>query len=317
MELTKALAGNIVKTQYNNLPKEVSEATKRSILDTLGVMLPPTTLEKPCIAIGELVKEAGGKEESTIIGFGGKAPCWMAAFVNGSLAHAMDYDDQTDEPPHHPTAGNFPAALAIAERIGRVSGKDFITAIALGNDLGVRLAAAIGGKVIMNYPWFYITTFGIFTAAAAAGKILGLSEEKMLNALGIALHRVVGINEAVFAPDSDIRAIRDSFTNKGGVLSALMAEKGISACKDAIEKLYKVFFGGEYDPQALTSDLGKRFRGAEASLKFWPCCRATHGYVQAALQITKEHSIKPDQIEEVYLTVSKHGAENLCEPMEI
>ena len=315
---TEALARNVVKIRYDDLSEEVREATKRSILDTLGVMLPPTTLEKTCVALYELVKEAGGKRESTLIGFGGKAPCWVAAFVNGSLAHAIDYDDGVvaDVPVHHPTASTFPAALAIAERIDGVSGKDFITAITLGNDLSIRLAACPKGNTMMDYPFFPITTFGVFGAAAAAGKLLGLSEVEMLNALGMALHRVAGVTEAMLAPDSDLRAIRDAFTNKEGVISALMASKGIAACKDVVEKLFKVYYGGRYNPQPLTLDLGKKFRGVEASLKPWPACGQTHGYIQAVLQITKEYDINPDQIDEVMLTGGKSG-ERLCMPPEV
>ena len=313
---TIALAQNIVKTQYNDLSKEVVEVTKRSILDTVGVILAPTTLEKTCISLYELVKEAGGKRESTILGFGDKVPCWMAAFVNGSCAHAIDYDDGVtkDKPVHHPTASTFPAALAIAERLGKVSGKDFITAIALGNDLSVRLASCPTGNTMVDYPFFPISIFGVFSAAAASGKLLKFSELEMLNALGLALHRVAGVREALFAPDSDIRGIRDGFTNKEGVISALMASKGISACKDAIEQLLKAYYGAGYSVEPLTKDLGKNFRGAEVKFKLWPSCGLTHGYIQAALHIAKEYDIKPDQIEEIIITGSKDGEQHCILP---
>jgi 2-methylcitrate dehydratase PrpD len=256
-----------------------------------------------------LAKEAGGKEESTLLGFGSKVPCWMAAFVNGSCAHALDFDDciTGENPIHHPTASTFPAALAIAERIGGVSGKDFITAVALGNDLSIRIASCPMGNMMIDYPFFPVSTFGIFSAAAACGKLLNLSEVKMLNALGITLHRVGGTNNAVFAPDSDIRAIRDGFTNQAGVMSALMADKGISACKDAVEQLFKVYFNDRYNAEPLTLDLGKKFRGSEAEYKIWPSCGQTHNYIQAALYIAREYDVKPDNIEEVVITGSKDG----------
>lgn len=312
---TKELARNLVKAQYKDLPEGVVKATKRSILDTLGVMLPPTTLEESCIAIYELAKEEGGTEESTLVGFGGKTSCVMAAFVNGSLIHPMDYDDSTDIPPHHPSAATIPAALAIAEKIGGVNGKDLITAIALGNDLGIRLAACPKGN-IMDFPFFPITTIGPLASAAAAGKILGLSEIEMQNALGLALHRVAGTTEATAAPDSDVRAIRDAYTNSDGVMAALMASKGISAYKEAIQMLFKVYYSGEYDLKPLNEDLGKRFRGGEAGLKPWPACRGTHGCIQAILQIMKDNNIKPDDIAEVILTTGKFGEVHLCQPLE-
>jgi 2-methylcitrate dehydratase PrpD len=316
---TQAMVRNIVNTRYAYLPEEVVEKTKKSILDTLGVMLPPTTLEKSCLSLFELMKEAGGKKESTIVGFGGKAPCWIAAFVNGSLAHALDYDDSVDEGPkplHHPTASTLPAALAVAERIGGVSGKDFITAIALGNDLGVRMAACVRGNIMQDFPFFPLSITGVLTAAAAAGKLMGLSEREMLNALGLASHRVGGIKEIVTSPDSDLRSIRDGFSNREGVLSALMASRGITAGKNALEAVLQVYYRGEYDPEILTRDLGKRFRGAEASYKRWPACGQTHAHIQAVLTIREQNDLKPDRIEEVRLTVSKAG-ESLCLPYEI
>jgi len=317
VELSQLLAKNITKIQYEDLPEEVRKATKRSILDTLGVMLPPTTQERACINIAEIAKEAGGKEESTLIGFGGKVPCWMAAWVNGSLTHALDYDDTTDDPIHHPTAFTLPAALAVAEKIGDVSGKDFITAVALGNDLSVRLASGPMGELMEDYQWFPLTMFGAFSAAAAPGKLLNFSEENMINTLGITLSRVFGITEVIFAPGSEIRAIRDGFSNREGVLSALMAEKRIAACKDPIEKLYEFFYRNEYDPKIVTSNLGKQFRGAEAALKPWPACRGTHSSIQAAIGILNKYNVTPDQIEDIVLTVGEYRRKNLCEPLEV
>jgi 2-methylcitrate dehydratase PrpD len=314
VELTRALARNIVATEYSDLPAAVRDATKRSILDTLGVMFPPTRRESACIALAELIVEAGGKPESTVIG-GGKVPCWSAALVNGALAHALDYDDGIEAPPHHPTASTFPAALAMAEKIGGVSGKDFIAAVALGNDLSIRLASGPKGKLVEDYPWFPITTFGVFSAAAAVAKLLRLSEEQTVNALGIALGRVSGIMEAMTAPKSEIRAIRDGFSNKEGVFAALMAWKGIAACDNAIEILYRTLYRDDCNPGIVTSALGVSFRGADVHLKAWPSCRETHGHIQAALEIRRKHGIGAAQISEVVLTVGHFGAERLCEPM--
>ena len=147
----------------------------------------------------------------------------MAVFVNGSHTHPLDYDDTKDEPPHHPTAATLPPALANAKRRGGVSGRELITAIASGNELGVRLCSAPRGQLLSDYPWFPITVFGTFSATAAAGRLLGLSEEEMINALGIAIHRIFGITKALTAPGSDIRAIRDGFTNEAGILCALIS----------------------------------------------------------------------------------------------
>ena len=109
-------------TEYERLPPNVVELSKRVLLDTIGVMLAATTLEKAVLPIIKLVKEGGGKEESTIIGFGGKVPCWNAAFANGALSHALDYST-SDSRGVAPGGVTVPAALAMAERIPHMSGK--------------------------------------------------------------------------------------------------------------------------------------------------------------------------------------------------
>ena len=93
MEMDVSLAKNVAATSYDTLPYEVVEATKKSILDTLGVMLAASSLEPSCQAIIDIAREQQGIEESTILIFGGKTTCTTAAFANGSLTHALDYDD--------------------------------------------------------------------------------------------------------------------------------------------------------------------------------------------------------------------------------
>lgn len=316
MEYTRMLAENIVNTTYEDLPQIVIEKTKRHILDILGVMLPPSRFERGCQALEEISREGGGKEESTLIGFGGKVPCWMAAFVNGSLCHPMDYDDTVDEFPNHPSSHAFPAAFAIAEKVGDVSGKEFLTAVALAVDLNVRLSAAPTGRVGEDYPWFSVPIFGVFSATATAGKLLGLNVEELINAFGISVDRVFGITESLNSPDSEMRAIRDGFGNREGVLAALMVKKGITACKNPIEILYKVFYNNDYDPSLLVSNLGKEFWGLKVGLKAWPCCRVAHTYVKAALDIAGEQDIAPENIDEIMLTVGKFGRDFLFTPLE-
>lgn len=313
---TQTLARNIVTTCYDDLPLEAVEAAKKSILDTLGVMLPPSTLVKNCISIYELMNEAGGKPESTIIGFGGKAPCWVAAYINGSLTHALDFDNCVglEKPLMHPTGSSFPAALAMAERADQVSGKELITAVALGDDLCTRLAACPRGNVVSDYPFFPVTTFGVFSATAAAGKLLKLSEPETINALGLALNRVSGTVKGLFG--SELRAVRDGLNTREGIICALLAGKGMDSCKNAIEILFDIYYQNDVDTRFLTEDLGKHFRGSEVGFKPWPSCQGTHSYLQAILQIVTEHNIPPEQVEQVILHGNKEGY-SLCTPEAI
>ncbi len=309
------LAKNVVATSYSNLPKETVDVTKKSIIDTLGVIIGASGTMSSVKPIVDLVKEAGGKEESTILGFGGKVPAWMAAFVNGALAHCLDYEDLNHKAGGHPSAGTVPAGFATAERLGNVSGKEFITAITLGNDLFCRLSYSVTRHAI----WHKSPVFGVFAAAATSGKLLGLGEEKMVNALGLAFCQAAGTMELRWGIGSDIGGMRDAFPNKAGVLSALMAQRGVVGIRNSLESrggLYKVYFGGKYDRNELTADLGRKFEGSEVGFKPWPACGETHVYIDATLAIVQEHDIHPDDIEEVIISVGD-APRPLCQPLEV
>jgi 2-methylcitrate dehydratase PrpD len=304
---TQLIAKNIIDTTYEHLSMETIEATKKSILDIVGVILAASTLAPNCASIYDLIKEAGGNPESSILGFGGRAPCWLAAFVNGSLCHAIDFDDSVgvEKPLMHPTGSSFPAALATAERVGGISGRDFITAVALGNDLSVRLGACPNGNILSDYRFFPVTIFGVFGATAVSGKLLGLSESQMINALGLALNRVSGVTKGLF--NSELREVRDGLNAKEGILCALLANKGMDACKDGLELLFETYYTNDYNIENLTNDLGKTFRGTEAGFKPWPSCLGTHSYVQAILQIVNEVDIEPAEVKEIILRGNQAG----------
>ncbi len=309
------LARYVVRTGYNDLPANAVEATKKSVLDSLGVIVAASGITPGLKGLAELVKNSGGREESTILGFGGRVPAWMAAFANGAMVHCLDYDDTQLYARGHPSASCVPAALAISERLGKVNGKDFIAAVALGIDLFCRLNYSI---VSLDILWQRTALFGVFAAAAASGKLLGLNEESMVDALGLAFCQAAGTEEIRFAVGTDIGGMRDAFPNKGGVLAALMAQRGIRGVRSCLEGkagFYNVYFGGDYDRSALTNDLGKRFHGADVGFKAWPACGGTHSYIDATLSLVAESDIRPGDVEEVVVYVGNHGW-NLCNPLE-
>ena len=306
------LARNIVKTGYKDLPAEAVAATKKSVLDTLGVIEAASGITPGLKEIVELVKEGGGKEESTILGFGGRVPAWMAAFANGAMSHCLDYDDTITI--GHPSANTVPPGFVVAERLGKVNGKDFITAVALGNDLYPRFCYSVG----VRPGWHRTPLFGVFDAAATCSKLLGLNEEQVVDALGLAFCQAAGTEELRIGIGSDIGGMRDAFSNKGGVLAALMAQRGIRGVRTCLEGkagLYNVYFDGKYDRDILTADLGKKFLGATVGFKPWPACGENHSYIDAALTLVNEHDIRPEDVAEITVFVGDSTI-NLCEPLE-
>jgi 2-methylcitrate dehydratase PrpD len=314
---SQLLARNIADLGYDDMPVVALDAAKRSFLDALGVTLAAGTLGEGCRAFVDLAMAQGGVQDSTILGFGAKVPAHMAAFANGSMAHALDFEDVHDSAPVHPNAATVPAALAVAESIGGVSGKRFLTALVLGSDLVCRLGLAFDENPLES-GWYIPPILGAFGATAAAGKLLALDSERLVDAFSLTLCQATCSAELTHSPHSVVRSVRDAFSAQAGVLSALLAQQGVRGFESPIEGqagLFRLYSRGNYDPAALTNDLGRTFEGANVSFKPWPSCRGTHSYVDAVLQILQGDGLKPGEIEEIELVVSPVNI-MLCEPLE-
>jgi 2-methylcitrate dehydratase PrpD len=306
MDAAYSLAKNLANIRYDEIPREVTELTKKHILDILGVALGGSA--KPGVKeLAEVVMEWGGKEESTIFCYGKKVPAPNAAQVNATMGHALDYDD-TGDGPTHPSVVIVPACLAMAERKGKTSGRELITTVALGTDMMCRLGQAFRSGIktapVGGHPgagWHLTALYGYLAAAGAAGRILGLDEAKLVNALGIAYHQCSGngqcVNEGALT-----KRMGPGFAARGGIAAALMAEKGITGAKECLEGelgLFNLYHKGEYDPKPLTKDLGRYFAGLSVTMKPYPCCKGTHSYVDVALAVVNKHNIKANDIKEI------------------
>ncbi len=306
MDAAYSLAKNLVTVNYDDIPHEVVEVTKKQILDILGVALGGSS--RPGVReLAELVGEWGGKEESMVLCFGYKAPAPNAAQVNATMGHALDYDD-TGDGPTHPSVVIVPACLAMAERKGKLNGREFITAVVLGVDMMCRLGQAFRSGIktapVGGHPgagWHLTALYGYLAAAGVAGRILGLDEDKLLNALGIAYHQCSGNGQCV-TEGALTKRMGPGFAARGGIVAALMAEKGITGARDCLEGevgLYNLYHKGEYDPKPLTKDLGKRFQGINVTMKPYPCCKGAHSYVDAALALINKYDIKAEDVREI------------------
>jgi 2-methylcitrate dehydratase PrpD len=323
MDAAYLFARNLINVNYKDIPQDAVEATKREILDILGVAVGGSA--KPGVReLREIVAEWGGKEESTVLCYGDKVPAPNAAQVNATMAHALDYDDTHEPAGLHPAVVIVPTCLALAERRGKFSGQEFITAVALGSDMVCRLGLAIR-LGISSSPgteggmggWHLTTVNGFLAAAGTAGRILGLDEEGILNALGIAYHQCSGSGTGV-EEGALTKRMGPGFATRAGIVSALMAEKGITGPKNSLEArggFLQVYYQGNYDARALTADLGKHFEGADVAIKPYPCCRGVHFHIDAALALLNKHKIKAEDVQEVTIYApERHGF--LCLPQE-
>jgi 2-methylcitrate dehydratase PrpD len=309
---------HFTSVKYEDLPTAAVEAAKKEVLDSLATALGGST-KAGVKELVDMAKEWGGEKQSTIIAYGIKCPAPSAAQVNGTMIHALDYDDGHQAALVHVGCVTVSTAFAVAERMGKVSGKELITAIALGGDFMARLGlAGRPEKTALSSGWHPTTLLGHFGAAATAGRIMRLDEEKMINALGLAYHQAGGAGSGV-SDGALAKRMGPGFAARAGITAALMAERGITGERDPLEGktgLFNTYMGGDYDPEILTTDLGKRYEGVNIGDKPYPCCGLIHACIDAVLAIKAKHEIKIDNIDEI-VAYGGHSVYDLSQPPEV
>ena len=315
MDVIYTLAGNIIDTNYENLPSEVVEATKRLFMDGLGVGLAGSA-EAGVSELIDIVRDWDGKRESTFWVYGDRLPCVSAAQANATMVHALDYDDTHDVAILHASSVAVPTALAIAEKLGGVDGKRLITAVALAVDLAARLCLA--NKVsVFDRGWHYTVMHGNFSAAAITGKLLGLDKETLVSAFGLAYHQAGGNLQCIHDGALAKRA-GPGFAARDGIMAVLMAQKGITGARNVLQGrdgLFNVYHRGDYNPEVLTANLGEKFEVVNLSFKPYPCCRNTNPPIDATLAMVGEYNIRAEDVDSVTIYVSKGAMKLLGEPI--
>jgi 2-methylcitrate dehydratase PrpD len=300
------------------LPDPVVSVVERQLLDTLGVMLAASGIGEGCREIVELVTRQGGTPESTVLGSTVRLPAVAAAFANGALAHALDFDDIYEPGASHVAAATVPAVLALVERSPTpVPGTEVLAALAAGGEVICRLGRAVASDDGSVPTKLSSQLLGYFGAAAAAGRLLRLGPDRMLSAFGLALMQAAGTMEVVHATASVGKCIYEAFSNQGGVQSALLAELGVPAPTASLEGaagLFRAHFDGHYDRAVLLEDLGARFLLRDVSFKLWPASKVTHPFVEAALELTARPEVRAEAIETITVSVGPWGRA-FCEPL--
>jgi 2-methylcitrate dehydratase PrpD len=314
-DLAFTIADHLVATTFADLDEDTVTATKLSLLDTVGVTLASSGLTPGVEDYVAVAQEFGGTPQSPVLGFGDvRLPAPLAAWANGALLHGLDFDDLVRDVGYHPSTPTVPTALALSGQAPDLTGRDLITAIALGNDLGTRLAATVPS----HGAWFGTPVFGGFASAATAAKLLGLDAGATRAALGIAFAQAAGTLEMRWSPNSNIASFNGSWPNKAGVMAALLARRGAQGIENTFEGrggLFATYFGGEYDREQVTGDLGRRFRGAEVSFKVWPACGGSHCAIDATLQLFDENQLRASEVDSLVIATTL-GTFALTQPIE-
>ncbi|MCH7589216.1 MAG: MmgE/PrpD family protein [Chloroflexi bacterium] len=318
--ITKSLSEFVANLDLDEVSAAAILTAKKSIIDTLGNIVAASHFGEGSDAIVRYVTDMGGIKEARIIPFGQRVPATNAAFANGALAHALDFDDVMEGPPGHVALGVIPSALAAAERTGAVSGRRFLTAVVAGSEVVCRLGEAlISNKENASLPLFLVPqVLGYFGATAAAGHVLALDSEKLWSAFGLTLMQAAGTMETIYGSSSVGKNIYGGFANQGGMQSVLLAEMGVME-KDAVfegqANLFATHFSEAKAGNTLLENLGTRFLSEKRWFKVWPSSSTTHPFVEAALNIAAKEGFDPNAIERVVVHVGRWG-KAFCEPLD-
>src|SRR3954469_6415022 len=318
--VTRLVSERAASLAYDALPPELVELIKQIVLDTLGVAIGASGLAPEARVVAEYVEALGGRAESTVFGFGFKAPAPWAAFVNGSLGHMLDYDDVGAG--GHVGIATVPVSLAVAEKLGRVSGRDLIAAIAAGTDLHTRLDLAVRlPDWTMTEGWFATQLFGFLSGAITAAKLRGFDTERTENGLGIAFTQVSGSRQMAVGTSTDLRSMQAGFSGQGAVLAAELASRGIVGSKEVFEGrygIYKTYVRNEPDWATLAQGLGTRFPLLdEHGFKVWPACGYTRATNTAILRLRRENRLNPEDVQTITVVGGTGATRLLSEPIEL
>ena len=323
MGLARELAKYARDLTYPDLPPDVIHHTKRVLLDTLGCAIGASGSESSR-AIEAYIRESGHPGEATVFGSGLKTSSLNATLANGAMVRYLDYNDtafiiqgETYRTGYHPSEV-IPPILALAER-QHLSGRDAITAIVLGYDLSLSFLESVTGPGMEKRGWNGDTR-GAYIMPLVAGKLLGLNETQMENAVGIAgsCHAVLGILDTPAEEYTMTKNIRFPTMAYAGIMAAMLAQRGFTGPTTIIEGhdgFTETIMGGEYDPNKIVPQKGK-FAIRETCIKSIIADFSSHGHLTATLKLVREYDIRPENIAEIRVTTSKRCAEHTGDPIK-
>ena len=311
--LAREYGRRVAEFGYADLPPDAVYWAKVGILDTVGVTL--AGAQEPCATLlANVISPHPGP--SVVFGSPRTAPALDAALINGTAAHALDFDDCNNTLGGHPSVPVLPALFALADETG-VSGRDFVTAYVMGFEVETKLAMSVH---FQHYTkgWHPTATLGVFGAAAACSRLLGLDADQTATALALAASSAAGIKVNFGTMTKPLHVGR---CTREGLLAALLTRAGYTANSARVfeheQGFFEVYNGaGTYDAA----------RGVDAwadpldiicpglAIKQYPCCGSTHPAIDAAIEISRAHRPALEAIERVDVWVHARRLQHTDRP---
>ena len=290
-DLSFAVAEHAATFNPDAVSTPVMQHLSMDLVDSLGVAI--AGANAPGVAGARRVIAAmAGSGPSRVVTQKESWPAPFAAMANATAGHALDYDDTLDDGGGmHAGAPVHAAALAVADSLGGVTGRQYVSAVAVGLDVAVRLALA----PTQDFGWHRTSAFGIFGVTVAAGRLLGLDAEQMRNALGIAYSHASG-NRQCIADGSLSKRLQAGFAAFDGITAAYLAREGLTGASNVFEGVdgfFNLYQRGQFDRNVVLDGIGGELRSTQISLKPYPCGRNLHAILDAALEIRGQVGDEP------------------------
>jgi 2-methylcitrate dehydratase PrpD len=298
-DVTRRLAAWVMSSRKEDVPATVRREALRTILNWTGCAVGGSRHETVDIAIRAL-KPFSGPEQASVLGRKDRLDVLNASLINGISSHIFDFDDTDLRTIVHPAGPVAPALLALAE-YRSLSGADFLHALIVGVEVECRIANAVYPQHY-DLGWHITGTVGPFGAAAAAAKVLGLSEQQTVWALGLAATQPVGLREMF---GSMTKSFHPGRASQNGLTSALLAEQNFTSSNEPIEAArgWANVLSTARNYREITDNLGERYQISFNSYKPFPCGVVIHPALDAALQLRAEKQLTADGIERIELSV--------------
>ena len=313
-DISLKLSQYISQLSFEDISPIALMGAKKSTLDTIAAMLAGSTAPGIEILV-DLAKRWGGSEEAHLIGFGFKLPGPLAVWCNGTMARALEIDDCLDFLPIHPSASIVPALLALAELKGGLSGRDFLTAVVVGQDIIIRFGLAVRQNVLQSGR---NNLFNIFGPTSALCKAMKFTPEEVQNAMGISFSYAIGDGQCLLDGALTVR-LQQGIVAQGALLSVLLASRKFTGARNYLLGEYGYFRAFEPDPKLeyLIQDLGKIFYGERITIKPFSACRGTHAAIELALKFRNETRIDMNSIRRITVWTSPEIYQLLGHPHEV
>ncbi|MBT3660243.1 MAG: MmgE/PrpD family protein [Rhodospirillaceae bacterium] len=315
--ITRQLAEFAADLEYDTLPDDVITRTKMLIFDVTGVIVRARNDAESTPSLISAMERLGlAAGDCSVLGDKQAYAPSAAAMVNGTLAHSLDFDDTHAAGSLHSSAPIVPAALAAAEMAG-ASGKDLIAACVAGYEIQIRLALALDPTDHYARGFHPTATCGVFGAAAAAGRLLGMDADGIQSAFGIALSQAAGSMQFL-ADGSWTKRSHVGQAASNGLICATMAAEGFKGPDAAFEGQWGFLQGyaPNSDEAKATDRLGSHWETLRLAVKPYPSCRYSHAAMDGLVALSEVHDIKPDDVEAIEIGLPEMGRKIIGEPLE-